>query len=59
MFAQSVLEYGILAGIVDQVMAAPALMSSWVSSLGSQELLLIGGAVLVGMLGYQLVSRRR
>ena len=59
MFAQSVLEYGALAGFVEQVMAAPSTMSAWVSSLGSQELLMIGGAVLVAFLGYRLVLRRR
>ncbi len=59
MFAQSVLEYGALAGIVEQAMAAPSTMSAWVSSLESQELLLIGGAVLVAFLGYRLVLRRR
>ena len=59
MFAQSLLEYGALAGIVEQVMAAPAMMSAWVSSFGSQELVLIGGAVLVAFLGYRLVLRRR
>ena len=59
MFAQSLLEYGALAGIVEQVMAAPSTMSAWVSSFGSQELLLIGGAVLVAFFGYRLVLRRR
>ena len=59
MFAQSVLEYGALAGIVEQVMAAPSTMSAWVSSRGPEELLLIGGAVLVAFLGYRLVLRRR
>ena len=59
MLAQSLVEYGVLAGLVEGVQAAPAMMSAWVSSLGSQELLLIGGAVLVGVLGYRLVLRRR
>ena len=59
MFAQAVLEYGVLAAFVEQVRTVPSMMSSWVSSLGTQELLLIGGAVVVGMLGYQLVLRRR
>ena len=59
MLAQSVLEYGALAGIVEQVMAAPSTMLAWVSSFGSQELLMIGGAVLVAFLGYRLVLRRR
>ena len=59
MIAQSLVEYGALAGIVEQVMAAPATMSAWVSSLGPEELLLIGGAVLVAFFGYRLVLRRR
>ncbi len=57
--AQSMVEYGVLAGFVEQVQAAPAMMSAWVSSLGSEELLVIGGAVLVAFLGYRLVLRRR
>ena len=59
MFAQSLLEYGIVTALLERVRTVPSMMSSWVSSLGTQELLLIGGAALVGMLGYQLVLRRR
>ena len=49
----------VFAGLVERIQAAPAMMSAWVSSFGSQELLMIGGAVLVGFLGYRLVLRRR
>ena len=59
MLAQSMVEYGVLAGLVERVQAAPSMMSAWVSSFVSQELLMIGGAVLVALLGYRLVRRRR
>ncbi len=49
----------VFAGLVERIQAAPSMMSAWVSSFGAQELLLIGGAVLVAFLGYRLVLRRR
>ncbi len=49
----------VFAGLVDRIQAAPSMMSAWVSSFGSQELVMIGGAVLVAFFGYRLVLRRR
>ena len=58
MLAQSMVEYGVLAAIADGVRTASYEISSSVSSFISQELLVIGGAVLMGLLGYRLVLRR-
>ena len=49
----------IFGRVAERVLTAILEIPAWLSSLGSQELLLIGGAVLVGVLGYQLVFRRR
>ena len=49
----------VFAGLVARIQAAPAMISAWVSSFGSQELMLIGGAVLVAFFSYRLVLRRR
>ncbi len=59
MLAQSMVEYGVLAGFVERVLTSSSGISSWVSSFVSQELRVIGGAVVVGLLGYRLVLRRR
>ena len=57
MLAQVLREVGAL--IEEAVRNAGVQASSWVSSWGSEELLVIGGAVLIGLLGYRLVLRRR
>ena len=57
MLAQALREVG--ARIEEAVRSAGVQASSWVSSWGSAELLVMGGAVLIGLLGYRLVLRRR
>ena len=47
----------ILGRVAERVLTAILEIPAWVSSLGSRELLLIGGAVLVGMLAYQFLRR--
>ncbi len=59
MLAQNLVEYGVLSAFGERVQTARSEMSAWVSSVGSQELLMVGGAVLVGLLGFRLVLRRR
>ena len=45
--------------VADRVLTALLEISALVASFVSQELLLIGGAVLVAFLGYRLVLRRQ
>ncbi len=59
MLAQSMVEYGVLDAIAEGVRTATYEISSLVSSFISQELLVIGGAVLMGLLGYRLIWRPR
>ncbi len=48
-----------LGRVAERVLTAILEISASVASFGSQELVLIGGAVLVAFLGYRLVLRRR
>ena len=59
MLAQAIVEYGLLSAIEEAFWTAGAQLSSWVSSWGSEKLMMIGGAVLIGLLGRRLVLRRR